>query len=87
MKAEHITYIVMDCRSRHVARVTNSARKALSQLQKGKRIEVWSGDVLIDTVYDSTRPKFKKYVERERVYIAQKQARAEHRNKLRVVRI
>lgn len=86
MKAEHITYIVMDCRTRHVMLVTNSARKAQATLEKGKRIEAWSGNVLIDTVYDSSRPRFKKYVERERVYIAQKQARAEHKNRLRAAR-
>lgn len=77
---EHIVFVVMDCEKRKPVLVCSSARKAAAALSKGKRIEAWSGDVCVERIYDQKRSGLKKYIERERVYIAQKQAHAQQRN-------
>lgn len=86
MKDEWITFAVIDCNKRQIIALCGSARKAASFLTKGIRIEVWSGNVCVEKIYDGTRKSFKKYIERERVYIAKKQARAAQRNDSRRLR-
>lgn len=86
--ANYNTFVVVDCKSRKSILTTSSARKSSRLLQKGIRIEVWNGNVKVETIYDADRKKEKgnpmsPYIEKEREYIRQKQARAEMRNKRR----
>ena len=80
--AKYNTFLVMETTGVPLL-VTSSARKARNLLQTGVRVEVWSGNVKTETVYDRTRYLMGKYVTAEREYIRAKQAAAERRNKTR----
>lgn len=86
--ANYNTFIVVDCNSRKSILTTSSARKSSKLLQKGFRIEVWNENEKIETIYNSDKKielgnPMSPYIEAEREYIRQKQARAEARNKAR----
>lgn len=81
--ANYNTFIVVDCNSRKSILTTSSARKANGELAKGFRVDVWNNNEKVLTVYQKTRELMKPYIEAEREYIRQKQARAEARNKAR----
>ena len=81
--ANYNTFIVVDCNSRKSILTTSSARKASGELAKGFRVDVWNNNEKVLTVYQKTRELMKPYIEAEREYIRQKQARAEARNKAR----
>jgi len=81
--ANYNTFVVVDCKSRKSILTTSSARKSSRLLQKGYRIDVWNNNEKIETVYAKDRTPMKPYIEAEREYIRQKQARAEARNKRR----
>ena len=57
-----------------------------SYLGPGVRIEVWSDNKKIETIYTKTQALLNKYVQAERQYIREKQANAEKRNQLRRAR-
>ena len=79
--ANYNTFIVVDCKSRKSILTTSSARKSNRLLQNGFRIDIWNNNEKIETVYAKDRTPMKPYIEAEREYIRQKQARAEERNK------
>ena len=85
--ANYNTFIVVDCNSRKSILTTSSARKANNLLTTGFRVEVWNNNKKIETIYQKDKLKehnpLLPYIELEREYIRQKQARAEARNKLR----
>ena len=66
--------------------VTSSARKVKSLLSPGVRVEVWSENRKTETIYTKTRALLDKYVDAERQYIREKQAKAEKRNQARRAR-
>lgn len=66
--------------------VTSSARKVKSLLSTGVRVEVWSENRKTEIIYTKTQALLDKYIDAEKAYIREKQARAEHRNKLRRAR-
>lgn len=81
--AGYNAFIVYDCKKRKNILVTSSARKARKELHTGIKIEVWSENKLIETVYSKTAKVLNEYIGLEKQYIAEKQARAEQRNKRR----
>ena len=81
--ANYNTFIAQETKGGKTMLVTSSARKVKSLLAPGIRVEVWSENQKTETIYTKTRSLLDKYVEAERQYIREKQARAEHRNKLR----
>lgn len=81
--ANYNTFIVVDCKSRKSILTTSSARKSNKLLSKGFRIDVWNDNEKICTIYESTRELMIPYINAEKEYIRQKQARAEARNKER----
>ena len=81
--ANYNTFIVVDCKSRKSILTTSSARKSSRLLQTGFRIDVWNDNQKIDTIYAKDRAPMKPYIDAEKEYIRQKQARAEERNKRR----
>ena len=85
--ANYNTFIVVDCKSRKSILTTSSARKAYKLLTTGIRIEIWNNNQKLVTIYErdksNNRNPMKQYIELEKEYIRQKQARAEARNKKR----
>lgn len=86
--ANYNTFVVIDCKTRKSILTTSSARKSSKLLQTGIRIEVWNGNTKVETIYEADRKRergnpMKPYIDAEREYIRQKQARAEERNKRR----
>ena len=81
--ANYNTFIVVDCNSRKSILTTSSARKANAMFVTGHRVDVWNNNEKILTIYQKTRELIKPFIEAEKEYIRQKQARAEARNKAR----
>mgnify|MGYP003290533821 CR=1 FL=1 len=75
------TFVVCDCKRRKNVLITSSARKAKRELRVGIKIEVWSENTHIETVYMKNSKGFDKYIELEKQYIGEKQKKAELRNK------
>ena len=84
--ANYNTFIAQETKGGRTVLVTSSARKVKATLAPGIRVEVWSENRKTETVYTKTRALLDKYVEDERQYIREKQARAEKRNKARRAR-
>lgn len=84
--ANYNTFIAQETKGGKTMLVTSSARKVKSVLSPGIRVEVWSDNQKTEIIYTKTQALLDKYVEAERAYIRDKQARAEHRNKLRRAR-
>ena len=84
--ANYNTFIAQETKGGKTMLVTSSARKVKYVLAPGIRVEVWSNNKKTETTYTKTRALLDKYVEAERQYIREKQANAEHRNKLRRAR-
>ena len=84
--ANYNTFIAQATKGGKTVLVTSSARKVKSILTSGVRIEVWSENKKTETIYTKTRSLLDKYVESERQYIRNKQAKAEKRNKARRAR-
>ena len=80
------TFIAQSTKGGKAVLVTSSARKVKAVLTPGVRIEVWCNNQKVETIYTKTVSLMDKYVEAERNYIREKQANAEHRNKLRRAR-
>ena len=81
--ANYNTFIVVDCNSRKSILTTSSARKANFMLATGYRVDVWNNNDKVCSIYQKTREAMKPYIQAEKEYIRQKQARAEARNKAR----
>jgi hypothetical protein len=75
--------VVIDSKKRKTLLVTSSARKADRVLAPGVRVEVWSENRKVDTIYTRIRYALQWYIEQEREYIRAKQAAAEKRNRQR----
>lgn len=84
--ANYNTFIAQETKGGKTMLVTSSARKVKSILAAGVRIEVWCNNQKTETVYTKTGALLDKYVESERQYIREKQAKAEKRNKARRAR-
>lgn len=84
--ANYNTFIAQKTNGGKTMLVTSSARKVKSLLTPGIRVEVWSDNQKTEIIYTKTKALLDKYIEAERAYIRDKQARAEHRNKLRRAR-
>jgi hypothetical protein len=84
--ANYNTFIAQETKGGKTVLVTSSARKVKSLLNPGVRVEVWSANKKVETVYTKTVSLLDKYVQSEKEYIREKQARAEQRNKLRRAR-
>ena len=83
MTIKYNTFVVFDCKKRRVLLVTSSSRKAKEKIQKGIKVEVWSENQHIETIYNRNINQINKYVMIEKQYIAQKQTKATQRNKRR----
>lgn len=85
--ANYNTFLVVDCKTRKPILTTSSARKARKGLRTGVRVEVWNNNVLVEKIYEADKRNEKDplmpYIQAEREYIKQKQARAEERNRRR----
>ena len=85
--ANYNTFIVVDCKSRKSILTTSSARKAYKLLTTGTRVDIWNNNQKIESIYERDKKNnqnpMKQYIELEKEYIRQKQARAEARNKKR----
>ena len=81
--AKYNTFIVQETRGGRAVMVTSSARKAKKLLTPGLRIEVWSNNQRVKTIYARTSAELDEYTAAERDYIRAKQAAAEMRNKAR----
>lgn len=88
--ANYNTFLVVDCKTRRTVLNTSSARKAGRLLKTGIRIEVWNNNAIVETIYERDRRAegnpLRPYIEKEREYIRDKQARAEKRNAARRAR-
>ena len=76
-------FVVIDCKKRKNLMVTSSARKAKNLLEKGVKVEIWSENRHVETVYFRLIRNLDKYVSLEKQYIAEKQANATKRNQRR----
>ena len=85
--ANYNTFLVVDCKTRKPVLVTSSARKANYWLKTGFRIEVWNENTIVETIRQADRRKeaepMRHYIDAEREYIRQKQAKAEAKNQRR----
>ena len=81
--ANYNTFIAQATKGGKTVLVTSSARKVKSLLSPGVRVEVWSENRKTETIYTKTQALLDKYVDAERQYIREKQAKAEKRNKAR----
>ena len=85
--ANYNTFIVVDCNRRKSILTTSSARKANRLLTTGIKIEVWNNNDRVEVIYEKDKRREKQplapYIEAEKQYIREKQARAEARNKKR----
>ena len=88
--ANYNTFVVVDTKTRKTTLTTSSARKANSLLTTGFRIEVWNGNIKLETIYERDKRReanpLGPYIELERAYIRAKQEAAEQRNKRRRAR-
>ena len=77
------TFVVYNCKKRHIILVTSSARKAKQDLCVGIKVEVWNENIHIETIYNKQVGKIDKYIKLEKQYIAEKQHKAEIKNNKR----
>lgn len=81
--ANYNTFGLIDTKTRKILLITSSARKCKKAFLKGYRIEVWNGNVLVNTIYNKSLSEIDKYIKLEKQHIAEKQRKAELRNKRR----
>ena len=81
--ANYNTFTLIDCINKKPLLITSSARKVSKLLTTGYRVEVWNNNELIEKIYNKNRLLLNPYIEKEREYIRNKQAKAEARNKKR----
>lgn len=80
--ANYNTFVVIDCKSRKTVVVTSSARKANKEFFKGRKIEVWNDNSLLETIRftDIRKEAFPMlpYIRKEKEYIRVKQERGKN---------
>lgn len=81
--AKYNTFVVQETKGGRTVLVTSSARKVKRLLTPGLRAEVWSDNMLTETIYTRTRAKLDPYITAERDYIRTKQEAATRRNQRR----
>lgn len=81
--ANYNTFNLIDTKTRKTILTTSSARKCKREMQTGRRVDVWNGNELVETIYAKNIDDLNKYVRMEKEYIAQKQAQATLRNQRR----
>lgn len=82
-KRAYNSFVVVRCAGNKNVLVTQSARKAVALLEKGRRIEVWNCGALVENIYFYEAGLMGPYIEAEREYIGEKQKRHEMRNERR----
>ena len=85
--ANYNTFSLVDTKARKILLITSSARKCKRAFTKGHRIEVWNANNCIEVIYNRNIAEFGKYIKTEKQYIADKQRRAEARNRKRKQRL
>lgn len=85
--ANYNTFNLIDTKTRKTIFTTSSARKCKKAFEKGYRIDVWNNNKLIEAIYSRNLDNINKYVRLEKEYIANKQKRAEERNKRRRMKV
>ena len=85
--ANYNTFSLIDTKARKIVLITSSARKCKKAFLKGYKIEVWNANKRVETIYNRNIAEFKKYINTEKQYIANKQRKAEAKNKLRKQRL
>lgn len=85
--ANYNTFSLIDTKSRKVRLITSSARKCKAAFSKGHRIEVWNANNCVEVIYSRNIADFGKYITIEKQYIAEKQRKAEARNRKRRLRL
>lgn len=83
MVAKYNTFVVVRSKSGKVLLVTSSAKAAARNIEKGKRVEVWSENVKIEVITSGSADMIKKYIKIEKEYVRKKQRLAEQRNRER----
>ena len=83
--AKYNTFLIVSTKGKPLL-VTSSARKAHQELKPGIRVEVWSENKKVDTIYARTEYRMNYYIEQEREYIRAKQEAAERKNRKRKAR-
>lgn len=81
--ADYNTFAVVDCKRRKNVLITSSAKKASSMLKTGFRVEVWNNNTLKCSIYAKNCREMASYLEAERLYHREKQAKREHYKRLR----
>lgn len=84
--ANYNTFIAQETKGGKTLIVTSSARKVKNLLTSGIRVEVWSNNQKIETIYTKTISLLDKYVESEKEYVRQKQAKAKIKRDARRMR-
>lgn len=84
--ANYNTFNLIDTKTRKTIFTTSSARKCKKAFEKGYRVDVWNNNRLIETIYSRNLNNINKYVVLEKEYIANKQKKAEERNRRRKLR-
>lgn len=84
--ANYNTFIAQETKGGKAIIVTSSARKVKSLLTPGVRVEVWSNNQKIETIYTKTQALLGKYIHDEKMYIREKQAKAEKKRNARRAR-
>lgn len=85
--ANYNTFSLVDTKSRKNRLITSSARKCKRAFAKGYKIEVWNANSCIEVIYNRNIADFGKYIKAEKEYIANKQRKAEARNRKRKQRL
>ena len=85
--ANYNTFALVDTKSRKTMFVTSSARKCKKEFQDGYKVEVWNSNSLVESIYSRNIDVINKYIRLEKEYIANKQKRAEERNKRRKAKL
>lgn len=85
--ANYNTFILIDTKSRKIILTTSSARKVKKEFIKGHRVDVWNSNRLIHKIYSKNINDLNKYVSAEKEFIANKQRKAEMRNKKRKAKL
>lgn len=85
--ANYNTFCLVDTKARKLLLITSSARKCKRAFFKGCRIEVWNANNCTEVIYSRNIADFGKYIKTEKQYIANKQRKAEARNRKRKQRL
>jgi hypothetical protein len=85
--ANYNTFCLVETKARKLLLITSSARMCKRAFAKGCRIEVWNANNRTEVIYNRNIADFGKYIKAEKEYIANKQRKAEARNRKRKHRL